>query len=215
MSCTYCHASVVVPEELRQVSGAATWSTRVYDSFIANTNDWLVGDQDGGGYFTAINRSIADGRYHWEAQGSTSTSITTAWLRGYSVSDFHLLVSSKHIYGSRAGSSCGVIFRIQDNNNYYWFGITDHQFFSVSLVQDSQWLDIVDWTKTDAIKPNGVNQLEVIAYATHFTFLINGRVVSEVDHDHFPEGLTGLAIQAYTPGEEITFDFLDIILRAP
>jgi hypothetical protein len=73
----------------------------------------------------------------------------------------------------------------------------------------------VDWTTTNTIKPNGVNQLEVIAHQKHFAFLINGHIISEVDDDRFQEGVVGLAIEGYTPGEEVTFDFLDILLRAP
>jgi hypothetical protein len=93
--------------------------------------------------------------------------------------------------------------------------VTDSQFFAVSVQKDSQWLNVVDWTRTDAIKPYGVNQVEVIARETHFIFLINGQIVSEVEDDHFSQGLIGLAIEGYTSGEEIIFDFMDIILRAP
>jgi hypothetical protein len=45
--------------------------------------------------------------------------------------------------------------------------------------------------------------------------LINGQVVSEGEDEHFRQGLVGLGIEAYTLGEEITFGFLDMILRAP
>lgn len=214
LNCPYCHASVVVPEELRQVSNAASWSTLVYDGFISNHNDWMVGNETSK-YFAPLKRAITEGRYRWEAQVGTASSIATAWLTAHSVSDFHLIANCKHIRGSRAGSSWGVIFRIQDNQNYYHFRITDGLLFSVTTQKDGQWLNIVDWTKTTTIKPNGVNQLEVIAYQKHFTFLINGQTVSEVDDDHFSEGLVGLSIEGYTPGEEIAFDFMDIILRAP
>ena len=214
ISCPYCRASVVVPEELRQVSEAATWSTLLFDGFTANDNNWLVGNQPSQ-YFTKLNQSIAEGRYRWEAQVSVPSSMYTAWVRGYPVSDFHLTANCKHIRGSRAGSSCGLIFRVQDNHNHYWFRLTDNQFFAVAVVKESQWLDLVEWTRSDAIKPNGVNQLEVIASGTHFTFLINGRAVGEVEDDHFRKGLAGLAIEAYTLGEETTFDFLDFRLRAP
>ena len=214
INCAYCHASVVVPKELRQASDAAHWSTLVYDGFIANQNDWLVGNQTSE-YFAPLNRAITDGRYRWEAQVSTASSIITAWLTGYPVSDFHLIANCKHIRGSRAGSSWGVVFRIQDNQNYYHFHLTDHQFFAVSVLKDNQWLTIVDWTRTNTIKPNGVNQVEVIAHEKHFTFLINGQIVSEVEDLHFSEGLVGLAIEGYTPEEEIAFDFMDLSLRAP
>jgi hypothetical protein len=93
--------------------------------------------------------------------------------------------------------------------------MTDAQSFAVSVIKESHWLQVVDWTKTDMIKPKGVNQVEVIGYGTHFTFLINGRVVSEIEDKHFRQGLVGLAIEVYILGEEINFDFLDMLLRVP
>jgi hypothetical protein len=81
--------------------------------------------------------------------------------------------------------------------------------------QEGQWLNVVDWTRTKVIKPKGVNQVEVIGRERHFIFLINGQMVSEVEDDHFREGLVGLAIEAYTPGEKTVYDFIDLMLRAP
>jgi hypothetical protein len=205
---------VVVPEELRQASETANWSTLVYDGFISNHNDWMVGNQTSE-YFDPLNRTIVDGRYRWTAKVSKASSIATAWLKGYPLSDFHLIANCKHIQGSRAGSSWGVVFRIQDNNDYYHFHITDDRYVSVSANQGGQWLPIMDWRTTSRIKPNGVNQLEVIAQEKHFAFLINGHLISELDDDRFQNGLVGFAIEGYNPGEEVTFDFLDILLRAP
>jgi hypothetical protein len=91
--------------------------------------------------------------------------------------------------------------------------MTDSKFFAVSVTEEGQWRDVVDWTRAEAIKPNGVNQLEVIAREAHFVFLINGQIVSEVDDDRFGQGLVGLAIEGYTQGEKIVFDFLDFTLR--
>ena len=79
--------------------------------------------------------------------------------------------------------------------------------------QDGQWSDIVEWTRSEVIKPNGVNQLEVLARRSHFTFLINGQVVLEADSDLFSQGYIGLAVEGYEKGEKISFDFLDYTLR--
>ena len=117
--------------------------------------------------------------------------------------------------GNGTGSGWGAIFRIQDNQNYYSFRMTDSQSFAVSVQKEGQWANLVDWTKSNAIKPNGVNQLEVLARGTLFTFTINGRVVSEVNDDTFGQGLVGLMIEGYTLGEKIIFDFIDVTLREP
>lgn len=212
ISCSHCHTSVIVPEGLRQNLEAAQWTTLVSDNFVSNDNNWHVGIQLSE-YFTTLNRTIGDGRYRWEMETGKSNSISPVWLTAYEVLDFHLIVNCKHIKGSKAGSGWGVIFKVKDNYNYYSFRMTDQQFFAVSLQRDSQWLNIVDWTRTDTIKPNGVNQLEVMANDAHFIFLINGQVVKEVDDSHLSRGLVGLAIEGYTPGEKTTFDFIDITLR--
>ena len=213
VSCPHCLTSVIVPEELRQDS-APQWSTLLFDNFTSNEdNHWLVGSQSSE-YFDPVNRVIADGRYRWEAIAKRANSISRVWLADHSVSDFHLIVNSKHIAGIRANSAWGLIFRFQDSENYYWFRMTDSKYFAVSVAEDGQWRDIVAWTRTEAIKPNGVNQLEVIAQKAHFVFLINGQIVSEADENQFPRGLVGLAIESYPVGERVIFDFLDFTLRA-
>ena len=211
--CPHCLTSVIVPEELRGDSSAAQWDTLLFDNFTSNEdNHWLVGSQSSE-YFDPVNRAIADGRYHWEAKVSRANSISKVWLGDYQVSDFHLIVNSKHIAGIRANSAWGLVFRLQDNHNYYWFRMTDSKYFAVSVAEEGQWRDVVEWTRTEAIKPNGVNQLEVLAREAHFVFLINGQIVSEADDDRFGQGLVGLAIEGYTQGEKIVFDFLDFTLR--
>ena len=214
MSCPHCLTSVIVPEELRQNSDSSQWSTLLFDNFMSNDdNYWLVGSQSSE-YFDPVSRVIADGRYHWEAKIIRANSISKVWLGDFKVSDFHLMANSKHILGTRANSAWGVIFGVQDNNNYYWFRITDSKFFAISVSENGQWRDIVAWTRTETIKPNGVNQLEVLARESHLVFLINGQIVSEAKEESFRRGLVGLAIEGYTQGEKLVFDFLDFTLRA-
>lgn len=213
--CPHCLTSVIVPEELRQESSAAPWNTLLFDNFTSNDdNHWLVGSQSSE-YFDPVNRVIADGRYRWEATVNKANSISKVWLGDYQVSDFHLIVNSKHITGTRANSAWGVVFRLQDNHNYYWFRMTDSKFFGVSVAEDGQWRDLVEWKRTETIKPNGVNQLEVITREAHLIFVINGQIVSELDDESSKRGLVGLAIEGYPQGEKFIFDFLDFTLRAP
>jgi hypothetical protein len=204
---------VIVPEELRQSASAAQWSTLLFDNFTSNDdNYWLVGSQSSE-YFDPVNRVIADGRYRWEAKVSRANSISKVWLSDFRVSDLHLSANSKHIIGTRANSGWGVIFGVQDNQNYYWFRMTDSKYFAVSVAEHGQWRDLIAWTRTDTVKPNGVNQLEVIAREAHFAFLINGQIVSEANDERYRKGLVGLAIEGYSQGEKIVFDFLDFTLR--
>jgi len=212
--CPHCQMSVVVPEELQQGADTDQWITVLFDSFTTNDNNWLIGAQPND-YFKPLNRKIADGRYRWEAETSKPNSISPVWLTSYQVSDFHLIVNGKQLMGNGTGSGWGVIFRIQDNQNQYSFRMTDSQHFAISIQKNGDWSNLVDWTKTDAIKPNGVNQLEAFARGSNFTFTINGKIVSEVNDDTFSQGLVGLAIEGYTLGEKLVFDFIDVTLREP
>jgi hypothetical protein len=213
ISCPHCLTSVIVPEELRQDSDASQWDTVLFDNFTSNDdNYWLVGSQSSE-YFDPVSRVIADGRYHWEAKVNKANSISKVWLADFQVSNFHLIANCKHILGTRANSAWGLIFYIQDNHSYCWFRMTDSKFFAVSVSENSQWRDLIAWTRNDAIKPNGVDQLEVIARDSHFVFLINGQVVSEANDDRFTRGMVGLAMEGYTQDEKIVFDFLDFTLR--
>ncbi len=214
ISCPYCHNSVIVPESLRPAASAAPWTTFLAETFITNDNQWLVGSFTND-FFTPLRQVVADGRYRWDAQVGQHCNMSTAWLGAYRVGDFDLAVIAKHIVGSKTGSSWGVIFRIQDIRNFYWFRVTDNQLFAVSVVDNGQWRSLVDWTRSSAIKPNGVNQLEVMAHEAHFILSINGQVVSEIDDETFSQGMVGLAIEGYTVGEKTVFDFLDVTLRAP
>jgi hypothetical protein len=203
-----------VPEELREDPAAAPWTTLLFDNFTSNDdNHWLVGSQSSD-YFEPVSRVIGDGRYRWEATVKKTNSISRVWLGDYQVSDFHLSVNCKHIAGIRANSAWGLIFRFQDNDNYCWFRMTDSKYFAVSVSENGQWRDIVAWTRSQAIKPNGVNQLEIIGRGAHLVFLINGEIVAEADESQFPRGLVGLAIEGYPVGEKMMFDFLDFTLRA-
>ncbi len=214
LRCPYCRTSAAVPEAMQRDSGVDAWSTLAFDAFLDNAHSWLVGNQEST-RFAPLTRAIADGRYRWEACTRIPNSIAPVWLHGYPVADFHLRVNCKHIRGTRAGSSYGVIFRVQDNENCYCFRIIDTQFFALSMEKDDQWRQIVDWQRTDAIKPYGVNQVEVIAQGSHFTLLVNGQIVHELDDQQFERGVVGFAIEGYTVGEEIAYDFLDITMRAP
>ena len=213
VSCPHCLTSAIVPEALR-LDDAEQWETIVFDPFTSNDNNWTVGSQTSE-YFMPMQQTIQEGRYRWEAVTGRDSSISTAWLKGPRLSDFHLAVTAKHITGTKPESSWGIVFRVKGNRHYYFFHITDSQLFAISMVADDQWHQLVDWDRSRAIKPMGANRLEVIAQDSHFIFLINGELAGELDDDHYAEGWVGLGVESYRKGEKLVFDFLDFTLRGP
>lgn len=214
LTCPYCTSSVAVPEALRRLAGVETWATLVYDAFQSDGRGWLVGAQSNG-RFVPLTRSIADGRYRWEATVRARDSFSPVWLEGYPVGDFHLGASIKHVRGTPAGSSYGVIFGIEDSQSFFSFRIIDTHFFGLTEQRGGVWQTLVDWRRTSAIRPYGANHIEVIAQGDHQTLMINGQVVHERTEARRARGLVGLVIEGYTVGEEVVYDFLDVTLRAP
>lgn len=210
--CVYCGADSVVPQQIKQASGAAEWTTLVLDNFDSNDNNWLVG-QHPSEYFSKLDRALSGGRYRWQATVRRANSFVGAWLYGYPVSDFQLSARCQHHSKEFGDSGCGPLFRVQDNENFYWFRITSNQYFTVSAVKNGKWKPVVDWTKTATINPHGVNELAVIAAETNLTFSINKQIVGEAKDDTLSDGLTGLAIEGYVAGKEISIDFIDFTLQ--
>lgn len=214
LTCPYCSSSVAVPETLRRIAGIEAWATLAYDAFQTNGHGWRVGEQEND-RFAPLTRSIDDGRYRWEATVRVRNSYCPIWLQGYPVGDFHLRASIKHVRGTPAGSSYGVMFRVKDNETFFSFRIIDTHFFTLTEHRGGACHTVVDWQRTNLIRPYGANHVEVIAQGEHLSLLLNGQVLHECDMPQEAPALVGLILEGYTVGEAIAYDFLDVTLRAP
>jgi hypothetical protein len=59
-----------------------------------------------------------------------------------------------------------------------------------------------------------VNDLNVNAVGSHFTFSINGQVVGSIDDDKIPSGRSGVFIEADDPGRAV-YEFSNFELCGP
>lgn len=192
------------------VNAGSQWDILLSDTFNANENNWEIGL--GESERAKINRVIQNGKYQWDA---TSIKGFIAWIDAdtKSLDNFSLTVDVQQTDGSLS-SDYGLIFREDANNNFYYFGI-DNDSFHLSVSYNDEWIDVIDWTTSSAIRSDGPNRLTVIAEGSHFIFLINDQYVADVTDDHIARGTVALAITLHTVDQQAVFEFDNFELRAP
>lgn len=154
---------------------------------------------------------VKDGAYVW-----TLTAYDGFYHRAKSrvrtVSSFHISVDVYMKSGKDA--AYGIVFR-ENEDDYYIFRITDDQYYSVLLQFDDEWITLLDWTKSKAIKPYEINRLTVMGQRTHFYFFINDQFVAEVEDDSIPKGGISFYAGLDRKGDKAVIEFDNVILLAP
>jgi hypothetical protein len=192
------------------VSETTQWKVTYSDDFSKTTKFWVTGRD----YYPGpeLARFIRGGKYLWEA--TTSTSNSMVWVNAdKTVTDFSVSVEGQQTSNS-ATDRFGLIFRKDYRSNYYYFGI-DRSAFKVALNYGGTWFNLIEETPSSAIHSEGPNRIAVIGKGPYFVFLINDQVVANLYNDEIPRGITGLAIELFTPDQKSTFEFDNFELREP
>jgi hypothetical protein len=190
------------------------WSSSMDDRFASNQNDWLVGSFDDD--YGDAELAIEEGLYRWMVEPATDDGVF--WW-GYpefdhDLDDFYLSVDGRLDDGDRASADYGLIFRFVDEDNFYFFAISDDQYLTVELLQDDQWILLLDWTETSLVRPGETNHLAVLVEETHYKFYINGELAYELDDDRLTGGTIGLGADVWDV-EGATFEFDNLQVYEP
>jgi hypothetical protein len=181
------------------------------DEFNSNTNEWNEGtfkDEYGSVTYT-IN-----GSYKWELVAQKAVNQKSWALQAPNFEDFIVSVDTTHVNGAE-NASYGIVFRVTDNNDMYYYCISDIGDYYVGMLKDSNWTTLVDWKKTTILNVNALNQLKVVGKGDVFTFYINDHEVDRVKDGNLPKGTAGLAVELYDPGDTSTFIFDNFVLETP
>jgi serine/threonine-protein kinase len=184
-----------------------------FDSFDTNENNWPTGEDDYGR--SVVNTAITDGVYRWDVMARDSV-IAWYWpgTDQRTQGDLRLSVDARRVSGPTA-SDYGLTFREVDEDNFYYFGISDEQQYGFFVIQGGEWTTLIDWTAADVIQVGQANRVTVLGEGAHFRFFINGVQVGEAEDDTLSEpGIVGLAIELYNAGDEATFEFDNFEARA-
>jgi hypothetical protein len=173
------------------------------DEFVAGqTGAWVLeGDAEG-------RTSILDERLLIEI-GEPNT-LQFATLEEPAFSDFDLSVEARMLEGDRR-SSYGILFRMQDTEQFYRFEITADGLFIVERRNaDGSWSRLVDdWTPSPAINQGlaVANQLRVIAIGPTLSFYVNDNLLHTAQDEQIRTGTIGLDAGTFGQGGlRVTFD---------
>jgi hypothetical protein len=94
--------------------------------------------------------------------------------------------------GGKPDYGFGIIFRVQDADNYYLFDITKTGYYKVDKRIAGSYHALTEWERSSAIDPQGINYLKVRAVGKRLSFYINNNSVKELVDDTFSKGEFGL-----------------------
>ncbi len=186
------------------------WKIVISDPFDNNNEEWPTGARDG--EFANTDRKVEDGKYVWDIFANKGV-ISWVGARNDPVADFYVSVEAKKV-GGTSEYDFGLVFREDEDVNFYYFGVDEDGFF-VLLNYNDEWIDIVVYESSSAILPGEVNRIAVLARGSYFVFLINDEVVAEASDDHIPSGTTAIGIQIHGEGLQAIFEFDNFELRTP
>jgi hypothetical protein len=128
---------------------------------------------------------------------------------------YSIETSEKNV-GAKYASFYGLIFRgalnargVDANDHYYFFGINGRR-GSYVLKKNSgyTWSELKSETTNPAIVA-GENRLTVIAAGSHYSLLVNGTPVGDVDDNSLTGSKIGIAIDTLGSGDASSFQFGD------
>jgi len=191
-------------------NAAGNWNVILTDTFDSNNNNWLVDPSDD--EFALTTYQVADGKYRWD---TTAHQSFISWVRTDTkpLTDFYLSVEVNQVEGSNS-ADYGVIFREDDNSNFYYLGINGLGEYALYLYY-KEWDILIDFTHTDLIHPGESNRVTVIGDGPHFILFINDQYLTEITNEKIPEGVTALAVELANEGDQAVFEFDNFELRAP
>jgi hypothetical protein len=181
------------------------------EEFKSNRNGWTEGFYED--EYGTIDYTI-NGTYRWDVTAVQGVNQKSWAADAPVVVDFIAAADALHVSGAD-NASYGLVFRLTDAENLYYFCISDVGYYYVGLLESGVWTTLIDWTETTLINVNAVNRLKVEGNGDRFTFYINDNPVNTVNDGTHPSGTAGLAIELYDPGDKSIFEFDNFTIELP
>ncbi len=165
---------------------------------------WAVGDTDD----SAVTVSGGVLTYIQKAPGSFSFRII-----GRQGADHFAQVTTTLPKGCGAGDKFGLMFRVQDTDNYYVYMIDCDGRYRLARYGSGASTSVVDWTQSSAIKrgKNAVNKLAVLAKGNSLALYVNDTPLTTATESMYADGRFGLWVGSnITNNLTIVFDDLEV-----
>lgn len=197
--------------EATAAGAASQWDLLLSEGFDINENQWAVGTEDDEN--ANITRQLENGKYRWDVTAHKEF-IGQMEMETKSIGDFYLTVEAREVKNPTRGAY-GLIFREDQDGNFYYFAINHQREYFVSLYYHGARIDLITPMFSQAIRPVGSNRLTIVGQDSHFIFFINNQYVAEVTDDRIKIGITGLAVSLSNADDQTLFEFDNVELRLP
>lgn len=203
-------AEAAVPVDRAAIDAAQTQSDAVgsrpatyADRFARDEGTWSLGDDSAAEI--AIKRgnlAIDVAEKQWLAWAANEMQ----------VGDLQMEVDVS-LADDKTPAEAGVMFRMQDENNFYFVAIDNTGRYSLWKKQDGEWLAVSPWAMSDLLETGAGarNRIGVLADGARLAVLVNGQAVAAVEDNSFGSGTVALAVGTFAqPGAGATFDNLEL-----
>jgi len=167
------------------------------DDFTTDAGGWRVADEENASFWYEV-----DDTYHIAVLSPSML----AWssLPGR-YDDFVLEVDCAILDGTHTGQA-GILFRFQDRDNFYRFGISGSGDFSLFKKQAGKWITLLPWTYSKAVyEADQLNNIVVVAKGSDFSIYANETFLGSATDKSFPAGYA-----AIYGGSFENADFVDV-----
>ncbi len=156
-----------------------------------------------------LESSYKDGEYHILAKKSNWA--TWRWNRNAGrVTDFILEIDARLVSGPK-DSSYGLIFRVQNNDNFYRFIVDENGHYLIGTRSNGEWTKLLSSTKSEYInKGNSTNRLKIVCQGSQIQAYVNGYHLSTIVDDLFTDGWIGCTVVTHEPNTHVAFDNIKV-----
>ncbi|MGE5222191.1 MAG: hypothetical protein ACM3PY_07125 [Omnitrophica WOR_2 bacterium] len=181
-----------------QLKPAAPGSTLYQDDFSDAGSGWSKGDDH-----ASLIDYVAGGLRIYIKE-SHAARVSTPGLR---FQDTQIGVDATRLTGPE-NNSFGIVCRLQDKNNFYFFQISSDGYYGIGKYKDGK-LSLIGATQMQSYDAIGKasNHLRADCAGDTLSLYINGRKIAEVKDDDFSAGDVGLIAGTFDKaGTDIYFD---------
>jgi hypothetical protein len=183
-------------------STTSTTSTTYTDNFSQDRGNWSLTTSSNG------ERWLEDGELHIKVL--TANYVIWSRLKDYRYDNLTMEVDARVVSGS--GGNYGLLFRVENSNNYYRFVVSTTGRYRVMKLVNRSWKTIKGWTTSSAVKTGSTeNHLKVVAQGSSITVYANGQELTTVTDSDFTHGEVALIAAAGTTADfEVAFDNFEV-----
>lgn len=176
----------------------------IYAEEFDTPGPWSVGETEAN--IVSVDRGVLS--FTQKTPGTFAFRIT-----GRQANDFYAQLSTQVVGPCRTGDRYGLIYRLQDGNNYYLFLLNCAQQYRVVRVTNGALEPLNDWTPNGTIRPDSsaVNAIGVRARGAQVDFFINEEHAFGTSDSAFGGGRFGVWVGAgATTNFTVEFDDLEL-----